>query len=223
MKLGGDLGIFQSLAKSKTPLSSAELAEHSRADPELVGRITRYLVANRMVGEAGPDRYVARRATHALADPCIASPMRFFHAVSNPSYQALPDHLRETGYRNQASGSALQKGLGAGAEQGLFPWLRQHPDVARDFQNLMGAPREGNGWNVVPLNASVSAAHQGLMLVDVGGNVGQQARLLVAQNPELAGRIVVQDREEIIKSAPKAKGVQLMAHDFFKPQPVQGK
>ncbi|KAK8134770.1 tryptophan halogenase domain-containing protein [Apiospora sp. TS-2023a] len=119
VQLGGDLGIFQSLVESQTPLSSAQLAGPRMADPALVARIARYLAANRLVGEAGPDRYVARRATHALADPRIASPMRFFHAVSNPSYQALPDHLRETGYRNQgAAGSALRKGLLLGAEQG---------------------------------------------------------------------------------------------------------
>lgn len=191
------------------------------AEPLLMARIVRYLVADRFVAEAEPDRYVARKATHALADPRIERSLRFFHAVSNPSFQALPDHLRETGYRNRTSGSAFQKGVGA--EQGLFPWLKQHPDLLGNFQSLMGIPKESNAWDVIPLDSSVSGSHQGPVLVDIGGNVGQQARLLVAQHPELAGRVVVQDREETIKSAPAAKGVQLMAHDFFQPQPVTGK
>lgn len=221
VKLGSDLGIFKLLAESTTPLSSSELAEHSKADPLLVSRIVRYLVANRFVGEAAPDRFFARKATHALADECVASPLRFFHAVSNPSFQALPDHLREAGYRNRAAGSALQKGLAA--EQGMFPWLKQHPDVLADFQNLMGIPKESNGWDVIPLDALLGANYPGPVLVDIGGSTGQQAKLLVTQHPELAGRVVVQDREETIKGAPASKDVELMAHDFFNPQPVKGK
>jgi hypothetical protein len=223
VKLAGDLGIFKSLVESKTPLSSSQLAKYSgkNAEPLLVARIVRYLVANRFVSEVDCDRYVARKATHALADHQIEGALRFFHAVSNPSFQALPDYLRETGYQNQTAGSALKKGLNA--EQGLFPWLKQHPDILGDFQNLMGMPRESNGWDVIPLDFSVTSKHQGPMLVDIGGGTGQQARLLVAQHPELAGRVIVQDREETIKSAPAAKGVQLMAHDFFGTQPVKGK
>ncbi|KAL6883100.1 hypothetical protein HDV57DRAFT_495414 [Trichoderma longibrachiatum] len=220
IRIGGDLGIFKSLSESKTPLSSAELAKPTMADPTLVSRIMRYLVANRLVGEIGPDQYVARKATHSLADPRIESPMRFFHAVSNPAFQALPDFLKETGYQNQTQSSALQKGLDT--ELGLFPWLKQHPDLLKDFQSLMGIPKEGNCLDVIPLDYSMTSDHQGPVFVDIGGNTGHQAKHLLAKYPELAGRVIVQDREETIKSAQDAKGFQLMAHDFFTPQPVKG-
>ncbi|KAK1244392.1 hypothetical protein MKX07_003191 [Trichoderma sp. CBMAI-0711] len=220
IKIGGDLGIFKSLSESKTPLSSTDLAKPTMADPSLVSRIMRYLVANRLVGEAGPDQYIARKATHSLADPRIESPMRFFHAVSNPAFQALPDFLKETGYQNQTQSSALQKGLDT--ELGLFPWLKQHPDLLKDFQSLMGIPKEGNCLDVIPLDSSATSDHQGPVFVDIGGNTGHQAKHLLAKYPELAGRVIVQDREETIKSASDAKGIQLMAHDFFTPQPVKG-
>ncbi|KAK5989787.1 Flavin-dependent halogenase aclH [Cladobotryum mycophilum] len=220
IKIGGDLGIFKSLAESKTPLCSNKLAEPTKADPALVSRIMRYLVANRLVAEVSPDQFIARKATHALADPRIESPMRFFHAVGNPAFQALPDFLKETGYKNLTETSALQKGLDT--ELGLFPWLEQHPDVLRDFQSLMGVPKEGNCLDVIPLDYSVSSGHEGPVFVDIGGNTGQQAARLLSKYPELAGRVVVQDREENVKSAPGVKGVQLMAHDFFTPQPVKG-
>ncbi|KAK4206968.1 hypothetical protein QBC37DRAFT_105079 [Rhypophila decipiens] len=222
VKLGIDLGIFESLSASKAPLSSAQLAEPTGAEPELVNRITRYLVANRFVAEVGPDSFTARKSTHTLADKRIASPLRFFHAVSTPSFHALPDHLRENGYRNETPGSsALRKGLGA--SKGLFPWLKQNPDVAADFQSLMGVPKQGNGLDCVPLDESISSSHHGdTVLVDIGGNTGQQASRLVMQYPELAGRVVVQDREETIANAQSVKGVQLQAHDFFQPQPVKG-
>lgn len=202
-------------------MSSNELAKPTMADPSLVSRIMRYLVANRLAAETAPDQFIARKTTHALADPRIESPMRFFHAVSNPAFQALPDFLKETGYQNQTKASALQKGLNT--ELGLFPWLKQHPDLLKDFQSLMGVPKEGNCLDVIPLEYSVTSGHEGPVFVDIGGNTGQQAKHLVAKYPELAGRVVVQDRDETIRNASDAKGIQLMAHDFFSTQPVKGK
>ncbi|KAK1574784.1 uncharacterized protein LY79DRAFT_672753 [Colletotrichum navitas] len=79
VKLGSDLGIFKPLARSTTPL----LAKHRKADPLLVSCIERDLIADSFVGEVPPDRYVARKTTHALADERFASPLRFFHAISN--------------------------------------------------------------------------------------------------------------------------------------------
>jgi 2-polyprenyl-6-methoxyphenol hydroxylase-like FAD-dependent oxidoreductase len=222
IKLGGDLGIFKSLAESKTPLSSEQLAKPNDASPLLVSRIVRYLVANRLVGEVAPDRYVARKATYTFASPGIESPMRFFHAVSNPAFQVLPDFLKDTGYQNQVQACAVQKGLDT--DLGLFPWLKQHPSLLKDFQNLMGVPREGpgSGIDAITLDVTTDGANDSPVLVDIGGNVGQQARRVLARYPELAGRLLVQDRDETIKSASGAKGIQFMAHDFFAPQPVKG-
>jgi len=220
IKLGGDLGIFKSLAESETPLSSKQLAKPKGADPLLVSRIVRYLVANRLVAEVAPDQFVARKATHTLADPRIESPMRFFHAVSNPAFQALPDFLKETGYQNQVSTSAVQRGLDT--DLGLFPWLKQHPSLLKDFQSLMGVPQEGNGIDAIALHYYAATGNKDPVFVDVGGNTGQQAKHVLAKYPELAGRLVVQDRDEAIKNGTGTEGIQFMAHDFFTPQPVKG-
>lgn len=65
-------------------------------------------------------RSAAHKTTRTLADARIAAPLHFFHAVSTPSFQALPDHLREHGYRNETPGSsALRRSLAA--DKGLFP------------------------------------------------------------------------------------------------------
>ncbi|KAI0842124.1 hypothetical protein F5Y06DRAFT_306973 [Hypoxylon sp. FL0890] len=220
IKIGADLGIFKALVESKEPLCSKRLAKPAMADPMLVSRIMRYLAANRLVAEVGPDHYVARKVTHALADSRIEGPMRFFHAVSNPAFQALPDFLKETGYQNRPQTCAFQKGLNT--DLGLFPWLKQHPDLLKDFQSLMGVPKEGNCFDVIPLENFVNSLSGGLVFVDIGGNTGQQASRLLTKHPELAGRVAVQDREEAIKNAAGVKGIQFMVHDFFKPQPISG-
>ncbi|KAK4119628.1 hypothetical protein N657DRAFT_684264 [Parathielavia appendiculata] len=153
-------GIYQSLGQGhprQAPGRQPQLAEPTVAEPELVGRITRYLATN-------PFR------TRASRRRCAPS--------ARPSFQALPDHLGENGYRNETSGaSVLHRGLAA--DKGLFPWLKKRPDVAADFQSLMGVPKKGNGLDVVPLDACVSAAHRDPVLVDIGGNTQHQPARLI--------------------------------------------
>lgn len=84
----------------------------------------------------------------------------------------------------------------------------------------MSVPRDGEWFDVVPFSDDCAAdrAH----FVDMGGSIGHQCRRLKSKYPNLPGRIICQDLEETIKSAPPmVEGVEMMAHDFFTPQPVQ--
>ena len=221
INIGGDLGIFKALAESKTPLSSTQLAKANMADPLLISRIMRYMVARRLVGETAPDQYVASKKTYVFADPRIEHSIRFFHAVSNPAYQALPEFLKETGYQNEPKGSAFQKALGT--ELGLYPWLKDRPNVLKNFQAAMRLNKDINSMDVVPFDDNVSGGHDGVVFVDIGGNFGHQAAKVLSKYPELAGRVVVQDRREVIQRHPDIKDIQWLEHDFFKTQPVKGK
>lgn len=220
VNIGGDLGIFKALAERKTPLSSTQIAKANMADPLLISRIMRYMVASRLVGETAPDQYVASKKTYVFADPRIEHSIRFFHAVSNPTYHALPEFLKETGYQNEPKGSAFQKGLGTELE--VYPWLKERPNALKNFQAAMGLNREINSMDVVPFD-NVSGGHDGVVFVDIGGNLGHQAAEVLFDHPELAGRVMVQDRGEVIQSHPDIKGIQWLEHDFFKTQPVKGK
>ncbi|KAL9576993.1 MAG: hypothetical protein Q9212_006660 [Teloschistes hypoglaucus] len=220
VNIGGDLGIFTALVKSKTPLSSAQLAKAKMADPLLISRIMRYMVAGRLVGETAPDQYVASKKTYVFADPHIENSIRFFHAVSNPTFQALPEFLKETGYQNEPMSNAFQKGHGTELE--LFPWLQERPNDLKNFQAIMQINKDNSETYVVPFDDSVSRGHDGVVFVDIGGNVGHRAAEVLSKHPELAGRVMVQDRGEVIQCHPDIKGIQWLEHDFFKTQPVKG-
>ncbi|KAL8716065.1 MAG: hypothetical protein Q9225_006253 [Loekoesia sp. 1 TL-2023] len=220
VNIGGDLGIFKTLVESKTPLSSTQLAKANMADPLLISRIMRYMVASRLVGETAPDQYVASKKTYVFADPRIEHSIRFFHAVSNPAFHALPEFLKETGYQNEPKGSAFKKALGTELEP--YPWLKERPNALKNFQAVMRLNRDINSVDVVPFDDNVSGGHDGVVFVDIGGNVGHQAAEVLSKHPELAGRVMVQDRGEVIKNQPDIKGIQWLEHDFFKTQPVKG-
>lgn len=69
------------------------------------------------------------------------------------------------------------------------------------------------------------------LLVDVGGGKGQALRAILKEYPDIPKeRCILQDQSFIIdqaavehKETPGLEGLQLMAHDFFKEQPVKGR
>ena len=77
--------------------------------------------------------------------------------------------------------------------------------------------------DIVPFDNNVSGGHDGVVFVDIGGNAGHQAAEVLSRHPELAGRVMVQDRGEVIQNHPNIKGIQWLEHDFFETQPVKGK
>lgn len=62
-----------------------------------------------------------------------------------------------------------------------------------------------------------------VLLVDVGGGLGHDLQMLRRKYPRLRGRLVLQDKEEVVGQAGKeAEGWEGMGYDFFTEQPVKG-
>ncbi|KAL8725286.1 MAG: hypothetical protein Q9181_006468 [Wetmoreana brouardii] len=60
-------------------------------------------------------------------------------------------------------------------------------------------------------------------LVDVGGGLGHDLELLKQKHPLVPGRLILQDKSEVISQITAPNTVfEKMAHDFFTPQPVHG-
>ncbi|ORY66775.1 S-adenosyl-L-methionine-dependent methyltransferase [Leucosporidium creatinivorum] len=106
--------------------------------------------------------------------------------------------------------------------------------LARFGYAMIGVNSLGGGLNDVLLSGGFdfNGLKEGATLVDVGGGAGAVSLLLAEKAAHL--KIIVQDRPEVIKREAKsvweksnpsalASGqVQLTAHDFFAPQPVNG-
>lgn len=144
--------------------------------------------------------------------------------ISGPAYQVLPEYLQETKYQTQTTKCGWQKGENTDLD--FFPWAKQYPDKLSWFQTLMSVPRDGDWFDVVPFTDDIASVEPDRALfVDVGGSIGHQSRRLKAKYPNLPGRIIVQDLEEIVKavqSMPAIEGVEFMTHNFFNPQPIIG-
>lgn len=57
--------------------------------------------------------------------------------------------------------------------------------------------------------------------VDVGGGGGHQCQSLKKALPELQGRVILQDRPEVLEKALSIDGVEKQSYDFLTEQPVK--
>ena len=61
------------------------------------------------------------------------------------------------------------------------------------------------------------------MLVDMGGGTGRDIKGFRRRFPHLPGRVILQERRNVLDQAELPADVEAMEHDFFKPQPIRGK
>ncbi|KAL1867741.1 hypothetical protein VTK73DRAFT_4026 [Phialemonium thermophilum] len=244
VRIGVDLGLFALFSTEGGPSRTVdEVAQKTGADPILVGRLLRYLASFGYVKETGKHTFCGSRTSRALCSRgCHLGVLHHFDTVC-PAVQALPPFLQETSYADptDAGHTALQKAWKT--DLTFFPWLKTRPAQFAAFneytvQNRQGMPTFLDVYPVRQRAAAGLDANRALF-VDVGGGRGRQAIAFRERYPDLPGVVVVQDlpatadqaattalqnrmRHGPSASANSAPAVQVVAHDFFEPQPVRG-
>lgn len=144
-----------------------------------------------------------------------------------PSWQSLPEFLGETKYRNPIDATATPFQKGHKTDLPSFQWLQKTPAYVSNFGLWMGACRKdlNNCFDTFPFEKEVATNidPQTPLFVDVGGGVGFQCVALREKLPHLAGRVALQDLQQVIEIAIPAEGVETMVHNFRDEKPVKGK
>jgi len=143
----------------------------------------------------------------------------------------LPDYLRSTRYRND---SELVNGPCQYAHKTRLPffdWLDQNPPYRSFFNSYSSAYLAGKPtWcdaGFYPVSERLiehfDSGISDILLVDVGGGLGRDLRQLREKYPLAPGKLILQDRNEVISAIPADSQIVFtcMAHDFFMPQPVR--
>ncbi len=123
-----------------------------------------------------------------------------------------------------------------GSALNRFEWMQNQPDELAIFSACMAA---SSVMGRAGLQAAISSlfpagdldSHVGesadgeeqVLLVDVGGGRGKIWEDVRSHQPDLRGRMIVQDLPQEIDHREKSESVEGMAHDFFTPQPVVGR
>ncbi|VUC38168.1 unnamed protein product [Clonostachys rosea] len=228
-RIAVDLKIPEHLKESGVAgISAKDLAAKVGADDVLIGK---HLVAMNVVAENGVDTYVATGLSNALTDPKYRDGIIYTYDVAGPSFRALPEYLKKTSY---ALPTELTNGPFQHAHKTdlpFFAWLDQNPPYLEVFNNYMSAYRAGKpSWvdpGFYPIQGRLVDGFEptlsDIVLVDVGGGLGHDLRELKEKHPSLPGRLVLQDRPEVISSLSSTGETvfEPMSHDFFTEQPVK--
>ncbi|KAI9694275.1 MAG: hypothetical protein M1820_009078 [Bogoriella megaspora] len=232
-KLAGDLGLFELMVKSSTPLSVEEIGEATDAETALLSRTPRKAKALQRINED-------RRARIEI--PCIYWYDRrdrcgYVHSFeSNRSFEPsfdpgghatqLPDFLSETKYRNPTNPLSTTFHKAYKTDELPFVWILKHPVFLENLNKWMSVQREGAPVWLDKFNFReeycLGSKPDQPVFVDVGGGLGHQSALFRQYYPDLPGRVILQDQAAMVAQAPDVPGVEKMAHDFWTPQPVKG-
>jgi demethylsterigmatocystin 6-O-methyltransferase len=109
-----------------------------------------------------------------------------------------------------------------------FEWLNANPEVLQSFANHMAGYATGCGFwlDTYPVERLLDGfVDERPLLVDVGGSIGHDAQTFRKRYPQTTGKLIVQDQTPVIAAAQGKvdESIELMVHDFFTPQPVEGK
>ncbi|KAI5921320.1 putative O-methyltransferase [Camillea tinctor] len=228
-RIAVELKLFEALRDNGEGLSAKELAAKANADDVLIARIIKHLVAMNVVGEDGVDKFIATPLSNALTEPKYRDGIIYTYDVAGPSFRGLPEYLKSIKYAHPTD---LTNGPFQAAHKTQLPffaWLDQNPPYLQIFNNYMAAYRAGKPSWVDPgfypvdqLGEGFNPSNNEALLVDVGGGLGHDLQELRQKHPSLPGKLILQDRPEVIISIESSKGVfESACHDFFTPQPVK--
>ncbi|KAI0798392.1 S-adenosyl-L-methionine-dependent methyltransferase [Xylaria sp. FL0064] len=227
--VGVETHLFE-VQTEKKEATNAKLAQMTNVDPVLMKRLLRYYQSVGMVDQPFDDQYRANNITSAMVSPGGRAGVPFYLGTLVPAFNALPEFLRKTNYANVTDGANCPWYLGHKTDKQAFEWAKERPDMMGHFMSWMVSQRDGLPIFLDVIDFEKEFAVQEATdpaFVDIGGALGHQCIALRQKHPGLIGRIILQDREEVIQQVkthplPGFEGIETQSYDFFTPQPVKG-
>ncbi|KAI1133130.1 S-adenosyl-L-methionine-dependent methyltransferase [Nemania abortiva] len=231
--VGVETHLFEILTeRGQKGATNAELASTTGVDPVLMKRLLRYYQSFGMVNQSADDQYQANNITSAMVSLGGRAGVPFYLGSLVPAFNAIPEFLRNTKYANVTDGANCPWYLGQQTDKPPFEWVKERPEMMGNFMSWMVSQRDGLPIFLDAINFEKEFTSQGVnentpVFVDVGGSLGHQCIALRQRHPRLVGRVILQDREEVIQQAktrpiPGFQGIETQAYDFFTPQPIKG-
>lgn len=238
LRLGSEIQLFEALGvDGGAPKSSKSIADKTNPQTEhsLVARMLRLLASMNTVIETQPDTFAPTPFAKAMTQEAFKDSVALMHDDLQPMLIKQTEYFKEIGYKTPTSSSyaPLQYAYNCKGQH-LFEMFARMPLMGKRFAHMMQVWSQDRpkwfqeGYYPVKERLINGAAsdQNAIFLVDVGGGSGHDVvQLLQAYGEEIAGKLVLQDRPEVIEIAEKELGPEIikMSHDFWTEQPVKGK
>ncbi|KAF2794875.1 S-adenosyl-L-methionine-dependent methyltransferase [Melanomma pulvis-pyrius CBS 109.77] len=232
-RIGQDFNLFSTLAQhsESRPASISDLSKATGLEKSILTAIMDYNGGQGVSLEVKSGFYAPTKLTHLLLQPAINDAILTFHDCVLPTFAALHGVLKSTGAADSLT--AFQAGHNT-SEKDIYVWLEDHPVQQGAFYRFMKTVNAGlPTWlDVVRFDeeVGVNAKPDEILFVDVGGGFGWQCRALRRTYPQLPGRVILQDRSDVITKAQGVEdtvpfsqlGIEAVGYDFFTAQLVKG-
>ncbi|KAF7717390.1 SAM-dependent methyltransferase superfamily protein [Penicillium ucsense] len=215
-------GIF---AKVKSPAQGVDVAAHkvilqSHLEPIMVQVGTDLKIFNILVESKGP------LTTSQLFDHIPDAPdLLAVIQTLGPVLLALPEFWAETNHQDITSpvNTPLRKAWNT--ELPGCIWAETRPEAPRHFNRFMKAqnadmPTRIGSHQLVQKSQGLKPEQP--LLVDAGAGTGLYFIALRNRLSEIRNRVILQDFEVVVAQAIEHEGLEVLSHDFWKPQPTNG-
>lgn len=171
--------------------------------------------------------YVAQSLSEA--PPSLHSQYNFLFVPSFenciPLFQEMPAFLRSTGYQDVTDAKATVFQSAHETDLDACTWFSQNPahKVALTKYMDLEENMRGSWLDEYPFKQMTQGWDpRSPVFVDIGGHIGHCCVKFKQRFPNIPGRVILQYLPSTRAHAIHASGVEVLAHDFFEPQPVKG-
>ncbi|KAJ5888977.1 hypothetical protein N7495_009018 [Penicillium taxi] len=238
-----DLRIFDYVQHSpKTEFKRDDITSFAGGDPLLICRILRSLTASGIFNVTPEGMYKPDPVVKDLAQGgYLSSQIMMNFDIHFQIFGKLPQYLKETGYKSPSNAYAGPFQYVFNTDEHYFDWLKSNPLQLDAFNRTMqaGVARDNAArWTeIFPITQRFQKfisvadipAEKGLQLVDIGGGIGHEIKILLDTLPSLQCQFILQDVPGVIQSMlselkelPSTQIVKAMPYNFFETQPIIG-
>jgi hypothetical protein len=234
IRMSAEVKLFQAMESiHEDGATSADIAAkcEKKIDAILVGRMLRHLAAMGTVREVAPDTFAPSHAASAFADPAYHDTVFFVTDDFQPVLQSVPSYFQAHGFTSPDTGvdAPFQHMYNCKGSHFFEFMSNSKPEMGRRFASMMEAWSRGRPrWysdDYYPVKERLinGAQSDAPFLVDIGGGSGHDVEgLRKTFENQLPGKLVLQDRPDIISIAKVDASIERTAHDFLTEQPVKG-
>ncbi|GIZ44061.1 hypothetical protein CKM354_000727000 [Cercospora kikuchii] len=225
-----EIGVLPKLNAHAGPVDAASIAKSVSSDELLISRLMRVLTSVGVGREVAPNTYEANAISEIAGSEGGQAGIKYLNELLFSVAARIVPYMREHGFK-QFPTRPKEMDPTQFTFDGRIMWdyLKDTPEMKNSFDTLMRENRKGNKpwFTIFPFAQQIGAACKSteeVLLVDVGGNRGADILDFHKANPDLAGRLVLQDLPETIANVDRSimDGIDLQPYDFFTPQPVKG-
>ncbi|KAI5363637.1 Putative winged helix-like DNA-binding domain superfamily [Septoria linicola] len=197
-----DMGIFESLAATESPLSAAGLAKPVGVDPQLVLRIARSLVGTGFLADGqtvdGQNGFVITKIGRQAIVPSEEAGLKYHFDRQMEVVRHAPSFFRGNGHQTPKTQSEGLFQYMYSTEDDCYTYLSKQPGVMENFNTFMQGyfgsremimPLLWFPYDEVCLSGFDPNRDSGYVYVDVGGGKGHHVQELVGKYPDVRSHL----------------------------------